>query len=166
MTILQKVPKRVLHFIHLPPQLAYAIGLGPLIGKMVLLLTTIGRKSGKDRVTPLQYEEMGGKYLVAAALGDKTDWYRNILANPQVKIHVKSKRIAGVAEIITDTEKKASFLDYRFKKHPRMVGSIMRADGVPIPPQRKDLLEYAEKISLVCITPVDQSDLKGKQNVK
>ena len=37
----------------------YAIGLGPLIGRIILLLTTTGRKSGKKRVTPLQYEKIG-----------------------------------------------------------------------------------------------------------
>lgn len=33
-------------FIHFGPQLAYSIGLGPILGKFVLLLTTVGRKSG------------------------------------------------------------------------------------------------------------------------
>ena len=158
MTILNKVPRKILHLIHLPPQIVYAIGLGPLIGRMVLLLTTIGRKSGKERITPLQYEEIDGCYYVAAALGEKTDWDRNILASSRVKIRVKSKRVTGVAEIITETDKKADFLEYRYKKHPRMVGSIMRSGGMPIPPQRKDFLDYAQRIALVKIAPVNTFD--------
>jgi len=125
---------------------------------MVLLLTTILRKSGKERITPLQYEEIDGCYYVAAALGEKTDWYRNILASSRVKIRVKSKRVTGVAEIITETDKKADFLEYRYKNHPRMVGSIMRSGGMPIPPQRKDFLDYAQRIALVKIAPVNTSD--------
>lgn len=39
-----------------PPQILCALGLGPLIGRLILLLTTTGRKSGRPRVTPLQYE--------------------------------------------------------------------------------------------------------------
>jgi len=35
----------------------YALGLGRLIGRLILLLTTTGRKSGLPRVTPLQYSE-------------------------------------------------------------------------------------------------------------
>ena len=34
-------------------RLLYAIGLGPLIGRIILLLTTTGRRSGMKRVTPL-----------------------------------------------------------------------------------------------------------------
>lgn len=56
----------------------YAIGLGPLIGRIVLLLTTMGRKSGLPRVTPLQYEEINGDYYLGSARGLKADWLRNI----------------------------------------------------------------------------------------
>jgi hypothetical protein len=45
----------------------YARGLGRLIGHMILLLTTIGRKSGFPRVIPLQYEEIDGAWYVASA---------------------------------------------------------------------------------------------------
>ena len=40
----------------------YEIGLGRIIGKIILLLTTTGRKSGMKRVTPLQYEQIGADY--------------------------------------------------------------------------------------------------------
>ena len=52
----KKTPRFLLRLLHLPPRLAYAIGLGPLLGRFVLLMTTTGRKSGRRRVTPLQYE--------------------------------------------------------------------------------------------------------------
>jgi hypothetical protein len=44
----------------------YALGFGPLIGRIILLLTTMGRKSGLLRVTPLQYEEINGDYYLGA----------------------------------------------------------------------------------------------------
>ncbi len=58
---MHRIPKFILRFIHLPPRLLYAVGLGPLIGNLVLLLTTTGRKTGKRRVTPLQYELINNK---------------------------------------------------------------------------------------------------------
>ena len=70
-------------------RMLYAIGLGPVIGKIILLLTTTGRKSGLKRVTPLQYEEIDGKYYLGSARGMQADWVRNIQANPQVEIRVK-----------------------------------------------------------------------------
>ena len=52
----------------------YAIGLGPLIGRIILLLTTTGRRSGMKRVTPLQYEMIGSDYYLGAARGVKADF--------------------------------------------------------------------------------------------
>jgi hypothetical protein len=59
----------------------YAIGLGPLVGRIILLLTTTGRKSGLKRVTPLQYEMIGDDCYIGAARGVKADWVRNIQVN-------------------------------------------------------------------------------------
>ncbi|MFX0201689.1 MAG: nitroreductase/quinone reductase family protein, partial [Candidatus Hodarchaeota archaeon] len=72
------------------PILLYRIGLGHIVGTIVLLLTTTGRKTGIARVTPLQYEKIDGDYYVGAVRGKKADWIRNILADPNVKIQVKT----------------------------------------------------------------------------
>src|SRR5512142_708489 len=91
----------------------YAIGLGPLVGKLIVLLTTTGRKSGKKRVTPLQYEEIDGLYYLGAARGLKADWVRNIQACPEVEIQVGSKKFCGVAEVVNDLSKFADFMEVR-----------------------------------------------------
>ena len=78
----------------------YAVGLGPLIGRIILLLITTGRKSGVKRITPLQYEEFDGKYYLGAARGLQADWVRNIQANPQVEVRVKSSSFQGQAEVV------------------------------------------------------------------
>ena len=148
-----QTPKFILRLIHLPPRIVYAIGLGLLIGNIVLLLTTIGRKSGKPRVTPLQYEEIDGKIYLGAALGPKADWFQNIQANPKVEVCVKSRKFSGLAEAITDTNRIADFLEVRLQRHPRMIKAILRAEGVPMPPERSDLEQYATQLTLVAIKP-------------
>ena len=137
-----------------PPQFFYAIGLGPIYGRLVLLLTTTGRKSGLPRVTPLQYEEMEGKIVIASARGTKADWYRNILVNPNVTIRVKSREFNGLAEPVENPERVADYIKYRLRKHPRMIGFIMRRDGFPHNPTREDLVAYSAKRAVVIITPV------------
>jgi len=137
-----------------PPQFLYAIGLGSIYGRLVLLLTTEGRKSGLPRVTPLQYEEMEGKIVIASARGTKSDWYRNILVNPNVTVRVKSREFNGLAEPVENPEKVADYIQYRLKKHPRMIGFIMRRDGFPHNPTREDLVAYSAKRAVVIITPV------------
>ena len=137
-----------------PPQFLYAIGLGPIYGHLVLLLTTAGRKSGLPRITPLQYEEIDGGIVIGSARGTKADWYRNIVADPKVKIRVKARRFDGTAEPVTDPGRIADFLEYRLSKHPRMIGFIMSREGVSKNPSRVELEKHAEGKALVIITPV------------
>jgi deazaflavin-dependent oxidoreductase (nitroreductase family) len=58
-------------------------------GKPVILLTTVGAKTGKLRKTPLMRVEHGGEYAVVASLGGAPKhpvWYFNIKANPRVEL--------------------------------------------------------------------------------
>jgi deazaflavin-dependent oxidoreductase (nitroreductase family) len=131
----------------------YALGLGPLIGRIVLLLTTTGRKTGKRRVTPLQYEEIDGVYYIGAARGVKADWFRNLVANPQVEVRVKQQQFHGVAEPITDPTRIADYLETRLQHHPRMVGAMLRMHNLPSKPSRAQLEELAPKLAVAAIRP-------------
>ena len=60
-----------------------------LQGKPVILLSTIGAKSGKIRKTPLMRVEHGGEYAVVASLGGAPKnpvWYHNVKAHPRVEL--------------------------------------------------------------------------------
>ena len=64
--------------------LLWRLGLGrwisswPSVGGRIMVLTTIGRKSGRPRRTPLNYAIVDGKVYCAAGFGSISDWYRNI----------------------------------------------------------------------------------------
>ena len=137
----------------------YAIGLGPLVGKIILLLTTTGRKSGLKRVTPLQYEKIGEEYYVGAARGVRADWVRNIQALPQVEVRVGAKRFQGTAEVVTDPSRFADFLEVRLQRHPRMIGLIMeKAHGLPRHPSRSQLEELGRTEAFVILHPTTFSE--------
>jgi len=60
-----------------------------LKGRPVILLTTVGAKSGKLRKTPLMRVENNGEYAVVASLGGAPKhpvWYHNIKKNPRVEL--------------------------------------------------------------------------------
>ena len=60
-----------------------------LRGKPVILLTTIGAKTGKLRKTPLMRVELDGEYAVVASLGGAPKnpvWYYNIAVHPRVEL--------------------------------------------------------------------------------
>lgn len=58
-------------------------------GRPVILLTTVGAKTGKIRKTPLMRVEHGGEYAVVASLGGAPKhpvWYHNVVAHPRVEL--------------------------------------------------------------------------------
>ena len=58
-------------------------------GMPIILLTTVGAKTGKLRKTPLMRVEHGGEYAVVASLGGAPKnpvWYWNIAKNPRVEL--------------------------------------------------------------------------------
>lgn len=83
--------------------------LGGRIGRApVLLLTTIGRKTGKRRTTPLIYQRDGDAHVVVASnAGDDKPpiWWLNLQANPSAEIQVGPNTLAVRASKATLEEK-------------------------------------------------------------
>jgi len=130
----------------------YRRGLGPT--RMVLLLTTVGRKSGLPRVTPLQFEQVDDAYYVASARGQDADWYKNICANPNVHAQVRDHEFEAVAEPVTDPARIADFIELRLRRHPVMIRLIMHLfDGLPLPYSRADLEAFCTEKALVILHP-------------
>lgn len=77
---------------------------GPFVGRPLLILTTVGARSGESRENPLVYTRDGERYVVIASKGGaptNPSWYHNLLANPEVTLEVLEERFtarAGVAE--------------------------------------------------------------------
>ena len=130
----------------------YRCGIGPT--RVVLLLTTIGRKSGLPRVTPLQFEEVDGAYYVASARGPEADWFKNILANPNVHVTIRRREFDALAEPIVEPARIALFLELRLRRHPIMVRLIMHLfDGLPLRFTRADLEAFCAQKAMVILRP-------------
>jgi deazaflavin-dependent oxidoreductase (nitroreductase family) len=79
-----------------------------LRGAPVLLLTTIGRKSGQPRTAPLLYLEDGENLVIVASKGGMSHhpvWYLNLEANPDVEVEIGSARRPMRARRASDEEK-------------------------------------------------------------
>lgn len=80
---------------------------GNMGGNKILLLNSIGRKSGQTRVSPLVYIEDNGRYVLTASNGggpSHPGWYYNLLSTPNVTIDLMGKAINVVAEMADETE--------------------------------------------------------------
>jgi deazaflavin-dependent oxidoreductase (nitroreductase family) len=152
-----KAPRLFWKLTQVGPRIAYALGLGPLLGRFVLLLGTTGRKSRRVRVTPLVYEELEGNFLVASARGASADWFRNVQANPNVKVRAGRRAFDGRAEVKTDLGRIADYLQRQMERNPKMFGTILRSEGLSVQPTRAQLESLAAKRPMVAIRPTGPS---------
>jgi deazaflavin-dependent oxidoreductase (nitroreductase family) len=79
-------------------------------GVTTLLLTVKGRRSGQPHRTALIYGRNGDNYVVIASKGgapEHPEWYRNLMANPEVEIQVLGDHIKARARTATPEERPA-----------------------------------------------------------
>lgn len=72
------------------------------------LITTTGRKTGERRTTPTLYLRDGGRVVLPASFGGRDSnpgWYRNLKANPEVHIQIRSEHVDLIARDATDAER-------------------------------------------------------------
>jgi deazaflavin-dependent oxidoreductase (nitroreductase family) len=79
-----------------------------LQGAPVALLTTIGRKTGQPRVSPLLFLRDGNRVVLVASQGGRTNnpmWYLNLKANPTVTVQIKKEVLRLTARDATVAER-------------------------------------------------------------
>ena len=130
------------------PVLLYRLGLGGLIGKHTLLLTTIGRRTGLPRVVPLDYQQEGDTLYLIAEQGSRSPWYRNLVANPEVEAQVGSRKMRAVATPLTDPQEKAH-VQRLFQHHSEHLAE--RYYGIPRGTSDEELLELASHRAVVAV---------------
>ena len=75
-----------------------------------LLLTTVGRRSGREIVSPLYFAEDAGRYIIIASYaGSDTHpkWYLNLEAEPRVTVQIRADRFPASARTADAAEKQA-----------------------------------------------------------
>jgi len=81
---------------------------GPFEGAPLLLLHTVGAKTGQQRVNPMMYQAVPDGYAVFASKGgapDNPDWYHNLLAHPQVSAEIGSRTVELKARVAAGDER-------------------------------------------------------------
>ncbi len=83
---------------------------GHMQGLSVLLLSTTGRKTGKEHTTPLGYFMEDGNYVVTASNAGREKhpaWFLNLRANPQVTVEAQDQRFKAKAEVASPEKRSA-----------------------------------------------------------
>lgn len=92
----------------------FRLGFGPLVGNRltgyIMVLKTIGRKSGKVRYSPVNYAIHKGNVYCIAGFGKISDWYRNIRASREVEAMLPGGTIYGRVEEVDSLEERKLIL--------------------------------------------------------
>src|SRR5262245_5640798 len=116
----RRPPRGFVRALYRAPLKLYRMRLGWLLGRRFLLLTHTGRRSGQARHTFLEvmrYDAPTDRYVVAVGFGERSDWYRNVLASPQVTIQVGTQERRAHARPLDREDARREFSDY-LRRHP------------------------------------------------
>jgi deazaflavin-dependent oxidoreductase (nitroreductase family) len=114
--------------------------LGPVHFDQLVLLTTTGRRSGQPHTVPIGGVRDGNTVLLFASnMGAPTDpdWYRNIAAEPHVRVELTGQTVDAVAEVLTGAERDDAY-DKWITHAPHVADHEAKA-GRPIPMVRVPL---------------------------
>jgi deazaflavin-dependent oxidoreductase (nitroreductase family) len=98
------------------------------------VLETTGRVSGRPRQTPVGGRRVGDSFWLVSEFGEKSQYVRNIRANPRVRVRIRSRWHTGTAHLLPDDDPRA-----RLKTLPRMNSTAVRAFGNALLTVRVDL---------------------------
>lgn len=106
-------------------------------GNPMILLTTIGARSGQERTSPLTYtvdsKDNDRLVIIASRAGDDRhpDWYHNLVANSEVTVELGSERFQATATVAAEPDRTRLF-DERIAVMPRF-GDYLQATDRTIP---------------------------------
>jgi deazaflavin-dependent oxidoreductase (nitroreductase family) len=98
------------------------------------VLETTGRKSGRPRRTPIGGRLEGDRFWLVSEFGDRSQYVRNIQADPRVRVRVRGRWYTGTAHLLPDDDAKA-----RLRALPKMNSAAVRAVGDHLLTIRVDL---------------------------
>jgi deazaflavin-dependent oxidoreductase (nitroreductase family) len=116
---------------------------GYFAGANMLLLHTVGAKSGQARTNPMVYVTDGDRLVVIASKGgadSNPDWYYNLLANPNVRVELGTEQFQARATAITEepersrlyakmVEHRPAFAEYEQKTSRKIPAIILERVG-------------------------------------
>jgi deazaflavin-dependent oxidoreductase (nitroreductase family) len=147
-------------FIYKLPLLLWRLGFGPFLshpargGRKMLVVTTLGRKSKRPRHTMLSYTVFDKKHYVISGWGLRSDWVRNLQADPLVTIQVGYKIYSAYARKVEDLEESKGVAQNLFDSGgDSHFGSWL--DALEIEQNLNDLINKRQRVYFVGFDPAD-----------
>jgi deazaflavin-dependent oxidoreductase (nitroreductase family) len=134
--------------------------------RCVMLLTTKGRKSGLPRTGGVSFMPLDDHFVVFSGWGIRSDWYQNLLADPEVTLQSGRRRIPALAVPVADPERRRQLMRQMRERSahcgpPRPVRELLRRTGV-FDYDGELELAVAQAGSLPVVELIPQADHQGR----
>jgi deazaflavin-dependent oxidoreductase (nitroreductase family) len=128
------VPRGILRWLLRLPINLYRWDVGWLLGERFMLLEHVGRKTGHWHsavVEVIGHDPASDTYYAASGWHLRSDWYRNILAHPQVRVSTdRRRRLTANAEKLPAAEAGDRLIEYAHA-HPWLMEELAEIMGYP-----------------------------------
>jgi len=129
-----KLPSGLMRIFARAPIGFYRVGLGWVFGGRFLMLTHIGRVTGRQRNVVLEVVRRDANddaFYLASGWGEKSDWLLNIQKDHNVNVQFKRGSFPAVAERLSVEDAELEMLDYG-RRHPAALKQLARIMGLRI----------------------------------
>ncbi|GAA2775186.1 nitroreductase family deazaflavin-dependent oxidoreductase [Saccharopolyspora taberi] len=131
----------------------YRLRLGWLLGGRFVLINHVGRRSGKPRQAVVEVVERDGdSCVVASGFGARADWYRNVLAQPDVTIRIGTRELE-VRAVALSTEDGGELMARYAGRHPAAARKLCRFMGFAVDGSESDFREVGRGIPFLRFVP-------------
>ncbi len=154
-TEVPKPPKFMIPIFKLP-LILYQAKMGWIFGHRFMLLTHIGRKSGKVYRTVLAVLEFNPvtREIKAMSAWSACDWYLNLQVHPAIQVETGFTRYAPAQRTLTAEEIATLFINYR-NTHPVFSRIVCRIPGWRIDSAYDEFVELARTLRGIAFTPMN-----------
>ena len=141
------------------PILFWRLGLGPIQGRIIMIITHIGRKTGIPHHTAVEFHTMNGIKYIPCAFGSKSQWYRNIMANPRVTIQTADGTEQMIAIRITQDDELVSVIEMILERNPSLMNWYLESIGIA--PNREEILAHKDQLYFLRFDPTSDPTPRG-----
>jgi deazaflavin-dependent oxidoreductase (nitroreductase family) len=137
------------------PIFLWRLGLQPLVGRFLVLITHWGRKSGLPRRTVTEYHVLDGKIYVPSGWGKQSQWVQNIMADPHVTLQTARGTEHALAHRATeDHELWAIYHDMKSSYDPGLFAYCLKSLGIDDTPE--DFVAKKARVYFMIFDPSDE----------
>src|ERR1700754_1089075 len=147
-------PSRVLRLAFRLPRVLFDLRLGWIFAGRLILVEHTGRKSGRPYRTPLEVvdRDRSGVLIVASGFGGRSDWYRNLVAEPKARIVAGRRAPRVVPEPMSVSEGSAVMLAYG-RRHRWIARGVLAMTGIRVDGSDEGFVEAGQELRFVRLRP-------------